>query len=73
MNGLRPFLYLSNHTVCPQNTVRAFYGYIISAKSHRQIRTGKVKLSTSEAWEELNTGISCFRINGAAMHWLNII
>jgi hypothetical protein len=69
MNGFRPFLYLSNHTVCPQNTVRTFCGYIISAKSHREI-TGKVKLSTSEAWEELNTGISCFRIKGAAMYWL---
>jgi hypothetical protein len=63
MNGLLSFLYLFRQTVCPQNAVRAFCGYTISAKSHRQIYTGQIQASTSELWGA-NTRIGCFLIKG---------
>jgi len=68
MNGLMPFLYLSNHTVCPYDTVTNFCGYTIMVKSHRQIYTGHTLTSTSEHWGKMITGIGGFRTTGTAVH-----
>jgi hypothetical protein len=68
MNGLLPFLYLSNRAPCPQDIVKISCGCTISVKSHRQIYTGPAVPPASESWGELNTGIGCVGINRAAMN-----
>jgi hypothetical protein len=70
MNGLLPFLYLSLRSVCPQNPIRNFEGHPISGKGHRQIYTGKIKLSAFGPWGLQDTATNYFHIIGTATRCL---